>query len=79
MLTAWPGADHAVILAVGPHDRSAADVYDLLLTALNVDVSEEDRTKPACCDEAGEPPTDPATAEELAIAVDQLARRHRRR
>jgi hypothetical protein len=32
------GAEHAVILAVGPHDRSARDIYQLLLAALAVEV-----------------------------------------
>jgi len=36
MLTAWPGVDHAVVLAVGPHDRSSTDVYDILLRALDL-------------------------------------------
>lgn len=79
MLTAWPRPDHAVILVVGPHDRSAADVYELLLSALDIEVSREDRAKPSCCDELGEPPADPATAEALAAALERLARSQRRR
>lgn len=63
MLTAWPAPDRVVILAVGPHDRSAADVYALLLDALAVEVPVEERSKPPWCDELGEPPADGDLAE----------------
>lgn len=79
MLTAWPAPDRVVILAVGPHDRSAADVYALLLNALAVEVPAEERTKPPCCDELGEPPADAGLAEALAAAVSALTPRRRRR
>jgi hypothetical protein len=79
LLTAWPAPQHAVILAVGPHDRSALDIYQLLLAALAVDVPAEERTKPPCCDELGEPPADAQIAEGLAAAVTALGRGRRRR
>lgn len=78
MLTAWPQPDHATILLLGPHDRSVTDVYDMLLVALEVAVSTEDRAKPSCCDEVGEPPADQAAAEAVADAVERLARSRRR-
>lgn len=62
-----------MILAVGPHERSAQDVYELLLAAVAVDVPDQERTKPPCCDELGEPPADAALAEALAAAVSALA------
>ncbi len=79
LLTAWPAPEHAVILAVGPHDRSALDIYQLLLAALAVDVPAEQRTKPPCCDELGEPPADAQVAEALATAVSSLGTGRRRR
>jgi len=80
LLTAWPAPEHAVILTVGPHDRSARDVYELLLAAVVVEVSAEERSKPPCCDELGEPPADAQVAEALAAAVSALGTmRHRRR
>lgn len=79
MLTAWPAYEHAVVLAIGPHDGSAVDVYDLLLAALDIDVPAEERTKPSCCDELGAPPTSRATAEALVAAVETLARQRRQR
>ena len=79
MLTAWPAPDRVVILAVGPHDRSAADVYALLLNALAVEVPADERTKPPCCDELGEPPADAGLTEALAAAVSALPPQPRRR
>ena len=79
MLTAWPAADNVVILAVGPHDRSARDIYELLLAAVEVEVPAQERSKPPCCDELGEPPADAEVAEALAPAVSALAPRRRSR
>lgn len=77
MLTAWPAEDLAVVITVGRHDRSATDVYDLLLAALDIEASTEEREKPACCDEAGEPPID-AAVEAIADAIERIGRRRRR-
>ena len=79
ILTAWPAADSVVILAVGPHDRSAQDIYELLLAAIEVAVPAQERSKPPCCDELGEPPADVALAQALALAVSALAPRRRSR
>ena len=79
LLTAWPAPEHAVILAVGRHDRSALDVYELLLAAVAVAVPAEERTKPPCCDELGEPPADAQVAQALAAAVSALGAGPRRR
>jgi hypothetical protein len=81
MLTAWLADDHAFVLAIGPHDPSANNVYDLLLEALGVDVPGDQRTKPSCCDELGLPPTNHDAAMAIVDAVENLAkqrRRHRR-
>lgn len=79
MLVTWPTANRAVVLAVGPHDRSASDIYELLLVALGLEVPTAERTKPPCCDELGEPPVDAGIAETLAEAVAALVPRGRRR
>jgi hypothetical protein len=79
MLTAWLADDHAAVLAVGPHDQSASDIYDLLLKALDVTVPEDQRTKPSCCDEHGLPPTNPDVASAIVNAVQNLAKQRRRR
>jgi hypothetical protein len=78
MLTAWRASDHAVVLAVGLHDRSAMDVYDTLLAALDVDAPDDERTKPPCCDEAGAPPTDSDATTAIVDAIEGLAKRRRR-
>ncbi len=53
LLTVWLAADHAVVVAVGPHDRSSADLHTQLLNALELEVPDPGRSKPPCCDEAG--------------------------
>lgn len=79
MLTVWPTEDQAVVVLVGPHTATAGDVYDQLLEALGIDVPDEERTKPSCCDDEGEPPADEKGATELADAVERSGRRARRR
>ncbi len=76
MLVAWPATDHAVVIAIGRHDSSAEDVYAILLAALDLDVPEEERMKPPCCDAQRLPPADDAIATEIA---DAIARHHRTR
>jgi len=46
MLTAWLDSDHVVILGVGPHNRSATDVYLTVLDTLGIDMPPDERTKP---------------------------------
>jgi hypothetical protein len=79
MLTAWLANDHACVLAIGPHDQSASNIYDLLLQALGVTVPEDERTKPSCCDEHGLAPANPHIASAIVDAVENLARQRRRR
>ncbi len=79
MLIAWVTPNHAVVLAVGPHDRGPSDIYDLILTALKMELPTDERTKPPCCDELLDPPADQAIAESLADAITGLSRRIRRR
>jgi len=59
MITAWPAADHAVVIAISPHDRSDNNIYTTLLVAIDRDVPAEERDKPRCCDEEGLPPVEP--------------------
>jgi hypothetical protein len=79
MLTAWAADNHVFVLAIGPHDRSANNVYDLLLEALGVNVPDEERTKPSCCDELGLPPSDHDAVTAIVDAVENLAKQRRRR
>lgn len=80
MLTVWPAEDHAIVIAIGPHDASTDDVYADLLDALELDIPDAERTKPPCCDDAeGPPPADEAIATRIADAIDHRARRSRRR
>jgi hypothetical protein len=78
MLTAWLAEDHAVVVAVGRHDQSSGDVYTLLLGALGLEVPDDEREKPPCCDEAGQPPADLVVAADITDALERLARSRRR-
>lgn len=78
LLTVWPGTDHVVVLAVGPHDRSSGDLYAQLLRALDIEVPDPGRSKPPCCDEAGAPPGDAEAASAIVAAMEGVARRRRR-
>ena len=78
-IVAWPSLDAAVVIAIGPHDQSVNDIYQLILAALEIDMPEAERQKPPCCDDLDEPPADPETAELIAAAIDALRRRSRRR
>lgn len=77
MLTAWPADDQVIVLAIARHDSTAEDVYATLLTALDLAVPEEERQKPPCCDDEGNPPTDEAIALEIADALTRRARSRR--
>jgi hypothetical protein len=83
LLIAWPAPEHAVILAVDPHDGSALDIYEVLLSAVAVEVPvevpAEERSEPPGCYEPGEPPADAQVADALAAAVTALDRGRRRR
>jgi hypothetical protein len=79
MLTAWAADNHVFVLAIGPHDRSVNDVYDLLLEALGLNMPDEERTKPSCCDELGQLPSDHDAVTAIVDAVENLAKQRRRR
>ena len=66
------------MVLVASHTRTPGGVYDQLLDALRIEMPAEDREKPACCDEEGEPPVNAAVATSIAEAVDRRAGRARR-
>lgn len=78
LLVAWPSADQAVVLLVGPHSTKADDVYDQLLEAVDIETPDDERAKPPCCDDDGAAPVDEDAATEVADAVERTARRRRR-
>ena len=68
--TAW-------VLLVGPHDEGSrrADVYTALYQLAGVDLPEEPRTKPPCCDEDEQPPAvDGALLDDLVRRARSLRR-----
>jgi len=79
MLVAWPAEDRAIVVLVARHDGAANDIYRQLLGALDVAVPEDERAKPPCCDETGQPPADSDLALDIAEAVERTRRARRRR
>jgi hypothetical protein len=67
------------VIAVGPHDETAGDVYAAILEALELEIPNDERQKPPCCDDEGQPPSDEVVAGLMSDAIDRLARRSRRR
>ena len=53
MLTVWPANEDAVVITIGRHDESVADVYSALLDPLELEVPDAEREKLPCCDDAG--------------------------
>ncbi len=78
MLTAWPSDDQVIVLSIARHDTTVEDVYAALLAALDLEVPEEERQKPPCCDAEGNPPADEAIALEIADALTRHTRSRRR-
>jgi hypothetical protein len=78
MLSVWPATDHAVVIAMGRHDKSPEDVYAAVLDALELDVPSGEREKPPCCDEEGQPPSDAEIASTISEAIEHRARARRR-
>lgn len=70
---ALPAPDKAVVIAVGPHDQSADDIYELILAALEIEMPEGECLKPPCCDDLDGPLVDPEAAERIASAIDAFA------
>ena len=79
MLIAWPADDHAIVILVARHDGTRTDIYRQLLEALGIGVPEDEREKPPCCDESGQPPADRELALVIADAVELGERAARRR
>lgn len=74
----WPGGEQAIVVLVSSHTTTQSGVYDQLLDALGIEMPADDRKKPACCDEDGEPPVNALIATFIAEAIDRRAGRGRR-
>jgi hypothetical protein len=75
MLIMWTDEDATVVVSIARHDRGAADIYETVLDALELEVPEDERTKPPCCDDEGLPPVDEELADRVANALRDAARR----
>jgi hypothetical protein len=73
LLTAFEAADRCILLLVAEHTRTE-NPYHLIYDALDIGEPAEPRTKPSCCDPAGEPPVDADLAARLETGLADLAR-----
>jgi len=74
LLTVFESPDRCVLLLVAEHTRTS-NPYQLLYGALGIDEPKEPRTKPTCCDPAGQPPIDPDLAARFEDGLRQLVPR----
>jgi hypothetical protein len=77
VIVAFPTTAEVVILKISPHDPSN-DPYREIAEELGVPVSTVPRTKPPCCDPAGDPPVDEAILAQLDAVFGKLTRREQR-
>jgi len=79
LLIAFPEPDLAVVIDVGEHlaHDPHRDVYTRLYEILDLQPTDEPRTKPACCDN-NTPPIAEHLADDLTTAYRALTRRRRR-
>jgi len=80
MLLFFPGPKEVAILLVGPHEREnpEIDAYRRLYELLGVDVPEDERRRPPCCDD-NRPPVDADLLERITARTKELARARSRR
>ncbi len=77
VIIAFPTAEEVAILKIAPHNP-ANDPYREIAEELGVPVSTAPRTKPPCCDPAGNPPVDPTILDQLDAAFGRLTRGEQR-
>lgn len=67
LLTCFESPQRCILLLVAEHSRSE-NPYRLLYEVLGIAAPDEPRTKPACCDAAGQPPIDPTSSHASRMA-----------
>jgi mRNA-degrading endonuclease RelE of RelBE toxin-antitoxin system len=80
LLVCFPDDQKVVVLLVGEHmsDDPEVDVYKSLCRLLDLSEPTAKRTKPPCCDEAGQAPVDAGVLDRFSAGAKALVRRRRR-
>jgi hypothetical protein len=73
LLTVFEAPDRCILLVVAEHTRTE-NPYQLIYDVLGISVPTGPRTKPACCDNHGQPPVDADLAARPEIGLADLAR-----
>lgn len=80
VLVCFPDDQRVVVLLVGQHtsDDPEVDIYRSLYRLLDLPEPTAKRTKPPCCDEAGQMPVDPELLDRFSAGAKALVRTRRR-
>ncbi len=80
LLVGFPDDRQVVVLLVGEHavNDPEVDVYRSLYRLLDLAEPTAKRTKPPCCDEAGQAPVDSKLLDRFSAGANALVRRPRR-
>jgi hypothetical protein len=73
LLTCFESPHRCILLLVAEHSRSD-NPYHTLYDILQIPEPGEPRTKPACCDAAGQPPVDPDLIAQFEQGARNLSR-----
>jgi mRNA-degrading endonuclease RelE of RelBE toxin-antitoxin system len=81
ILVCFPEEDSVVVLVAGEHlrDSPELDVYRALYRLLGLPEPSAQRTKPPCCDEAGQAPIDSELLDRFRAGAKALTRRRQPR
>ncbi len=79
LLVCFPDDQQVVVLLVGEHTNNdpEVDVYRSLYRLLDLPEPTAKRTKPPCCDEAGQAPVDPVLLDRFRDRAKELNRKGR--
>lgn len=80
LLVCFPDDQQVVVLLVGEHtnDDPEVDTYRSLYRLLDLPEPTAKRTKPPCCDEAGQAPVDAEILDRFSAGAKALVRRRRK-
>ena len=79
LLVCFPDDQQVAVLLVGKHTNGdpEVDIYRSLFQLLDLPEPTAKRTKPPCCDEAGQAPVDPELLDRFAAGAKALVRTRR--
>lgn len=74
VILGFPAPSEVTILLIGRHLRGARSIYRRLYRLLDVSEPPDERKKPPCCGEGGEPPVDAELVERIVAIAKRMRR-----